>query len=117
MCALGNFGFGKLVADLLFSLIIVAGVLTTFKQRWVGFLVIVLAAASLALTWLNHLRPDGSLIILGAGLGADFCGLSVGGADRPGFGEGPVTARGFTAPLWFTCSWGECGAFSTSWRP
>lgn len=32
VCALGDFSFGDLVADLMFSLIIVAGVLITFKH-------------------------------------------------------------------------------------
>jgi len=43
VCALGDFSFGELVADLLFSLIIVAGVLTTFRQPWVRFGAIALA--------------------------------------------------------------------------
>ena len=81
------------MADLLFSLIIVAGVLTTFKQRWVGFLVIVLAVASLALTWLNHLRPEGSLIILGTGLDIIFVGFLLAVLIVQVFGEGPVTAQ------------------------
>ena len=36
VCALSDFAFGDLVADLFFSLIIVAGVMTTFRQRWLG---------------------------------------------------------------------------------
>ena len=93
VCALGNFSFGKLVADLLFSLIIVAGVLTTFKQRWVGFLAIVLAVASLSLTWVNHLRPEGSLIILGTGLDIIFVGLLLAVLIVQVFGEGAVTPQ------------------------
>jgi hypothetical protein len=49
--SLGMFWFGRLVAHILFSLVIVARVLTTFKQRWLSFLVIVLAVVSLALNW------------------------------------------------------------------
>ena len=44
---LSEFGFGRVAARLLFSLIIVAGVLTTVKQRWLHGFAIVLAVASL----------------------------------------------------------------------
>ena len=32
--SMGEFWFGRLVAYIFFSLVIVAGVLTTFKKRW-----------------------------------------------------------------------------------
>lgn len=93
MCALGHFTFGKFVADLLFSLIIVAGVLTTFQQRWVRFLAILLAVASLTLTWLNHLHPEGSLTILDTVLKIFFVGLLLAVLIIQVFGAGPVTAH------------------------
>ena len=93
MCALGDFSFGKLVADLLFSLIIVAGVLTTFKQRWVSFLAVVLAVASLSLTWVNHLHPTGGLTILGTVLKIIFVGLLLAVLIVQVFGAGPVTPQ------------------------
>jgi hypothetical protein len=93
VCALGHFSFSKLVADIFFSLIIVAGVLTTFKQRWVGFLAIVLAVASLSLTWLTHLHPEGSLIILDTTLKIFFVGLLLAVLIVQIFGAGAVTAQ------------------------
>jgi hypothetical protein len=53
--ALGDFSFGALVGRLLFSLIIITGVMATFRQRWLRFFVIALALASLCLTWLQHI--------------------------------------------------------------
>ena len=72
VCALGDFSFGGLVGRVLFSLIIVAGVLATFRQRWVRFFVIVLAVAGLTLTWMEHIHRAWSLTILSAILGMIF---------------------------------------------
>jgi voltage-gated potassium channel Kch len=93
MCALGHFRFGKFVADIFFSLIIVTGVLTTFQQPWVRFLAIVLAVASLTLTWLTHLRPEANLILLDATLKIIFVGLLLAVLIVQVFGAGPVTAH------------------------
>jgi hypothetical protein len=59
--SLSDFSFGRLAARLLFSLIIVAGVLTIFKQRWLHGLAILLAVAILALTWVEEIRPGAAL--------------------------------------------------------
>ncbi|MHB8068936.1 MAG: ion channel [Desulfobaccales bacterium] len=75
LCALGDFSFGDLVADLMFSLIIVAGVQTTFKQRWVQGLAIGLAVATLALTWQQEIHPVESLAILNTILRIIFLGF------------------------------------------
>jgi hypothetical protein len=72
VCALGDFSFSGLVGRVLFSLVIVAGVLTTFRQRWVRFLVIILAVGGLTLTWMEHIHRAWSLTILGALLGMIF---------------------------------------------
>ncbi len=93
VCALGDFSFGDLMADLLFSLIIVAGVMTTFRQRWVRFLAIVLAVASLALTWWQNIQPVGSLTILNAVLRIIFLGFLLAVLIVQVFGAGPVTAH------------------------
>ena len=93
VCALGHFDFGDLVADLLFSLIIVAGVLTTFRQRWLRFLAIVLAVASLTLTWLNNIHPGGSLNILNTVLRLIFVGFLLAVLIVQVFGAGPVTPQ------------------------
>ena len=72
VCTFGDFSFGGLVGRVLFSLIIIAGVAATFRQHWVRFLIIILAAAGLALTWLEHTHPAWTLSILNALLGMIF---------------------------------------------
>ena len=72
VCALGDFSFGGLVGRVLFSLVIIAGVAATFRQRWVRFFVIVLAVIGLTLTWIAHIRQERSLIILSAIIGMLF---------------------------------------------
>jgi len=93
VCALGDFNFGTFVADVLFSLIIVAGVLTTFRQRSLHFCAIVLAVASLTLTWLNHIYPGGSLIILDTVLKIFFVALLLAVLIIQVFRAGAVTAQ------------------------
>ena len=73
------------MAHIFFSLIIVAGVLTTFKQRWLRLFVIVLAVASLALNWAEEFRPGGGLTVLTNRPQLDLFGVPVGRGDRPGF--------------------------------
>jgi hypothetical protein len=91
--SLSEFGFGRLVARLFFSLIIVAGVLTTFKQRWLHGFAIVLAVASLALNWVEEIRPGGALTILNAGLGLIYLGFLLAMVAVQVFNEGPVTGH------------------------
>ncbi|MFI5331344.1 MAG: potassium channel family protein [Desulfobaccales bacterium] len=93
VCALSELSFGDLVADLMFSLIIVAGVLTVFKQRWVRFLVIGLAVATLALTWHQEIRPIESLAILNTVLKLIFLGFLFAVLIIQVFGAGAVTAH------------------------
>lgn len=93
VCSMGDFSFADLVADLLFSLIIVAGVLTTFQQRWLRSLAIVLALASLTLTGLNDIYPGGSLTILNTVLRLIFVGLLLAVLMVQVFGAGTVTAH------------------------
>jgi hypothetical protein len=90
---LGEFGFGRVAARLLFSLIIVAGVLTTFKQRWLHGLIIVLAAVSLGLNWVEEIRPGGALSTLNAGLSFIYLGFLLAMVAVQVFGEGPVTGH------------------------
>jgi hypothetical protein len=72
VCALGDFNFGALVGRLMFSLIIVAGILTTFRQRWVRFLVILLAVTSFTFVWLEHIYHYRSLTLLNTVFGLLF---------------------------------------------
>jgi len=92
-CALSNFSFGDLVADLLFSLIIVAGVLTTFRQRWVRFFAIFLAVASLSITWEQNIQPVVSLTILNTILRLTFLCFLLAVLIVQVFGGGPVTGH------------------------
>ena len=72
VAALGDFTFGALIGRLMFSFIIVAGVLTTFRQRWLRFLVIVLAVASFTFVWLEHFYHYSNLTLLNATFGLLF---------------------------------------------
>ncbi|MGA8572362.1 MAG: ion channel [Desulfobaccales bacterium] len=91
--ALGFFSFGGLVGRLLFSLILVAGVLTSFRQRWLGFCAIVLAVASFILTWVEHIHQEWSLTILSAILGMIFIFFLVAILIVQVFQRGTVTAH------------------------
>ena len=91
--SLGEFSFGRVAARLFFSLIIVAGVLTTFKQRWLHGFAIVLAVASLGLNWVEEIRPGGALTTLNAGLSLIYLGFLLAMVAVQVFGEGPVTGH------------------------
>ena len=91
--SLSDFSFGRLLARLLFSLIIIAGVVTTFKQRWLHGFAIVLAVAILALTWVEEIRPGVTLTILNAGLSLIYLGFLLAVVGVQVFGEGPVTGH------------------------
>jgi hypothetical protein len=72
VCALGDFTIGALVGRLMFSLIIVAGVLATFRQRWLRFLIIILAVASLISVWVEHVYRIWRLTLLNTAFGLLF---------------------------------------------
>jgi hypothetical protein len=91
--SLSDFGFGRLAARLLFSLIIVAGVLTIFKQRWLHGLAILLAVAILALTWVEEIRPGVALTTLNASLSLIFMGFLLAMVAVQVFGKGPVSGH------------------------
>lgn len=91
--SLSEFTLGRLTARLLFSLIILAGVLTTFKQRWLHGSAIVLAVASLGLTWVEEIRPTVLLTTLNTGLSLLYLGFLLGMVAIQVFGEGPVTGH------------------------
>jgi len=91
--SLSEFSFGRVAARLFFSLIIVAGILTTFKQRWLHGFAIVLAVASLALNWVEEIRPGGVLTTLNAGLSLIYLGFLLAMVAVQVFGEGPVTGH------------------------
>src|SRR4030042_4187534 len=89
----GRARFGRLVAHIFFSLIIVAGVLTTFKKRWLSFFVIVLAVVSLALSWAEEFRLVEGLAVLTNGLSLIYLGILFAVVIAQVFRDGPVTAH------------------------
>ncbi len=93
VCALGDFSFGGLVARLLFSLIIVAGVVATFRQRWVRFFAVALAVVGITLTWIEHIHPERSLTILNAVIGIIFLFFLLATLIIQVFKKGVVTAH------------------------
>jgi hypothetical protein len=90
---LGDLSYGRVVARLFFSLIIVAGVLTTFKQRWLQGSAIVLAVASLGLNWVEEIHPGGTLTTLNAGLSFIYLGFLLIVVVLQVFRDGPVTGH------------------------
>jgi hypothetical protein len=90
---LGEFTFGRFLARLFFSLIIVAGVVTTFSQRWLHGFAIVLAVALLVLSWMEQIRPGVTLATLAAGLSLAYLGFLLAVVVVQVFREGPVTGH------------------------
>jgi hypothetical protein len=91
--SMGNIWFGRLVAHIFFSLVIVAGVLTTFKKRWLSFFVIALAVVSLALNWAEEFRPGEGLAVLTTALTLIYLGILLAVIIAQVFRDGPMTAH------------------------
>jgi Ion channel len=91
--ALNEFNFGRLAARFFFSLIVVAGVLTTFKQKWLHRVVIVLAVALLILSWFEEIRPGHVLAIINTGLGLLYLGFLLATLVLQVFRQGTVTGH------------------------
>ena len=77
VCAAGDFSLGGFVGRLMFSLIMVTGALATFKQKWLRFLVVALAAAGLTFIWVDRFIPQLDFALLNAVLGMVFLVLLV----------------------------------------
>ncbi len=93
ICALGDYSFGAVVGRLMFSLIIVTGVVSTFRQRWLSVLVIILALIGFSLMLLESLRQEWGLTILNAAFGIAFLLLLLGILIIQVFRKGAVTAH------------------------
>jgi hypothetical protein len=91
--SLSEFSLGRVMARLLFSLIIVAGVVATFKQRWLHGFAMILAVATLALNWAEEIRPGGVLTTLNAGISLIYLGFLLAMVVVQVFREGPVTGH------------------------
>ena len=83
----------KLLSLVLFSLIIVSGVLAVLRQRWVRFFVIFLAVVSLACNWASEIQPGKVLAILNAALGFLYLGFLLAALMVQVFGESQVTGH------------------------
>ena len=91
--SLGEFWFGRLVAHIFFSLVILAGVLATFQKRWLSFLVIALAVTSLALNWVEDIRLGEGLAVLTNGISLIYLGVLLAVVIAQVFRDGPVTGH------------------------
>ncbi len=92
-CALGDFSFSAMVGHLLFCLIIVSGVMTTFKMRWLNLVVVGLTLAGLILVWLEYVQPDWRLAILSAVFGLLLLGFLLATLIVQVFQSGAVTGH------------------------
>jgi hypothetical protein len=81
------------VAHSFFSLIIVAGVLTTFENRRLRLFVIVLALAVLALNWSEKIRLVTDMAVLTTGLTLIYLRILLAVVIAQAFQDGPVTAH------------------------
>jgi hypothetical protein len=79
------------VTRLFFSLIVVTGVLTTFKRKWVHAVAIILALAILSVNFVEEIRPGRALAILNTVLTLMYVGLLLATLIIQVFREGPVT--------------------------
>lgn len=70
-----DFSFGSVVTRVFFSFIVVAGALTTFKQKWIHGVAIALAIAVLAINVVEEIRPGRVAAIVNAGLSLMYLGL------------------------------------------
>ena len=93
LMTLSEFSFGSVVVRLFFSFVIVTGVLTTFKQKWLHGFAVVLAAATLAISWVQEIRPGWVLALLTAGLSLSFVGLLLATLANQVFRGGRVTGH------------------------
>jgi hypothetical protein len=93
ICALGDLTFGDFITGGLLSLVILAGVLTTFRERWVRFYAIVLALACLTVNWLARARPDETLTLLKVGLNCIYLAFLLVALTIQVFRAGPVTGH------------------------
>jgi hypothetical protein len=93
VCALGDFGFGDMLADTFFSFVIVTGVIATFRQHWLGILATILAVAGLVLTWQQEIHPLQSLALIDAIIRLLFLAFLLAVLIVQVFGAGPVTAH------------------------
>ena len=90
---LAEFSFGRLLSYVLFSFIIVSGVVATFKQRWLHGIVIALALVLLVLNWVEQFQPGGVLTILNTSLSLIFLGFLFAVLIAQVFKDGPVTGH------------------------
>ena len=81
----------RVVAPVVFSLIIVSGIAVTFRSRVTTALIGALAAVSLAVRWANHVHPNDTLALADALLTLAFLLMLVAVLLVQVFRAGPVT--------------------------
>jgi hypothetical protein len=91
--AFPGFGFGKSLAIIFFTLVVLTGMLATFQQRWLRIFAPVLAGAALALTWISEFWPGRLLAALTSCLGLIYLGFLAAVVAYQVFREGPVTGH------------------------
>jgi hypothetical protein len=91
--SMSEFRFGRLLAHILFSFIIVAGVLTTFKKMWLSFAVISLGAVSLLLNWAEEIQPGQVVGVLTAASSLIYLGMLLAVVITQVFRRGLVNAH------------------------
>jgi hypothetical protein len=91
--SMGEFWSGRLLAHILFSFIIVAGVLTTFKKKWLSLVAIGLGAACLLLNWAVEIRPGNGLAALAVSFNLIYLGILSAVVIAQVYSSGPVTAH------------------------
>lgn len=90
---LSEFSFGRIIARLLSSVVVITGVLTTFKQRWLHIIAIILAVATIGCNWLEEFWPGKILSLLNVGFSIMYLGLLLATLVLQVFREGPVTSH------------------------
>jgi hypothetical protein len=88
---LSDFSFGSAVIRVFFSLILLAGVLTTFQRKWVHALAIGLAVSILIINVAEEIRPEPLIAVLNTGFSLFYLGLLFAALVFQVFRKGPVT--------------------------
>ena len=89
----GEFRFSPVLTRLFFSLVLIAGILTTFSMPVIRLLCIALTMVLLPLSWVVYVWPSRSLAALDAGLVVIYFCLLLAVVAAQVFRSGPVTVH------------------------
>lgn len=93
MYSFAEFRLGRLLVSFFFTLVVLTGVLATFRQRWLRILALVLAGAALTLTWMVEFWTGRLLAALFSLIGLIYLGFLVAAVIIQVFRDGPVTGH------------------------